>query len=91
MDNDDMEFDLNGSCKDKQEDFIMVPGIGETDSLASRHSKGRLTRQDHLEILLQKANSINGIRKMNLQFKTERRLTSPFLDQAGESMISPEF
>jgi len=31
------------------------------------------TRTFHLEQLLQKANSINGIRKLNMQFKVQRR------------------
>ena len=85
-----MVFNLSPQ-NEKAEEFIMVPGVGETDSLASRHSKGRLTRKDHLEILLQKANSINGIRKMNLQFKTERRLMQPFHQKDGACILTPEF
>jgi len=38
---------------------------------------GRLSKKNHLELLLQKANSISGIRKMNMQFKEERRAIKP--------------
>ncbi len=50
----------------------------DADSTASKHGLSRLQRKNHLEILLQKANSISGIRKLNLQFKQERRLTKAF-------------
>ena len=49
-------------------------GTREGDnSIVSTHSVGRLNKKNHLELLLQKANSIGGIRKLNMQFKAERR------------------
>lgn len=38
----------------------------EKDSQASRHTNSRLGRKAHLELLIQKANSVGGIRKMNM-------------------------
>ena len=49
----------------------------DSDSLVSGHSQSRLVRKANLEIVWQKANSINGIRKMNMQFKEERRMYQP--------------
>lgn len=53
-------------------------------------SKPRLA---HLELLLQKANSISGIRKMNMQFKLERRQMQPFKPSTyeGDFAISEEY
>ena len=48
-----------------------------SESLSPTKAK-RLSRTEHLELLLQKANSISGIRKMNMQFKEERRALKPF-------------
>ena len=36
-----------------------------------------MQRKANLELVWQKANSINGIRKMNMQFKEERRAIVP--------------
>ena len=47
--------------------------VEDNDSLVSGHSGSMLTRKTNLELVWQKANSINGIRKMNMQFKEERR------------------
>jgi len=41
--------------------------------LVSTHSASRLQKKTNLELIWQKANSINGIRKMNMLFKQERR------------------
>ena len=45
----------------------------EDDSLVSVQCDNRLILKENLELVWQKANSISGIRKMNLQFKEERR------------------
>ena len=45
----------------------------DADSLVSGHSASRLLQKANLELIWQKANSINGIRKMNMLFKEERR------------------
>jgi hypothetical protein len=45
----------------------------EADSMVSGHSMSRLQKKANLETVWQKANSINGIRKMNMMFKEERR------------------
>ena len=45
----------------------------DADSLVSGHSASRLQKKANLELVWQKANSINGIRKMNMLFKEERR------------------
>ena len=39
----------------------------------SGHSASRLQKKANLEVVWQKANSINGIRKLNMMFKEERR------------------
>ena len=41
--------------------------------MVSRHSMSRLQKKANLETVWQKANSINGIRKLNMMFKEERR------------------
>lgn len=48
---------------------------GEEDSQISERQEAyvKTMRNEQLEQLLQKANSISGIRKMNMQFKEERR------------------
>ena len=38
----------------------------DADSLVSGHSASRLQKKANLEVVWQKANSINGIRKMNM-------------------------
>ena len=45
----------------------------DDDSLVSIHHDNRLILKENLELVWQKANSISGIRKMNIQFKEERR------------------
>ena len=45
----------------------------DQDSLVSGHSASRLQKKTNLELVWQKANSINGIRKLNMMFKEERR------------------
>lgn len=58
----------------------------EVDSVVSNQQNyTKITRKSHLELLLQKANSISGIRKMNMQFKQERREVKCF-----KTKISPE-
>ena len=49
----------------------------DADSAVSGHSNSRLEKKANLEIVWQKANSINGIRKMNILFKEERRQVTP--------------
>lgn len=64
---DEFEFEqINQDSEDEQRRFVM------DDSVITQTftTKPRVT---HLELLLQKANSINGIRKLNMQFKLERR------------------
>ena len=41
--------------------------------MVSGHTNSRLILKENLELVWQKANSISGIRKMNIQFKEERR------------------
>ena len=41
--------------------------------MVSGHSMSRLQKKANLELVWQKANSINGIRKMSQMFKEERR------------------
>ena len=45
----------------------------DDDSMVSGHTANRLVLKENLELVWQKANSISGIRKMNIQFKEERR------------------
>ena len=45
----------------------------DDDSMVSIHHDNRLILKENLELVWQKANSISGIRKMNIQFKEERR------------------
>ena len=45
----------------------------DQDSYVSGHSASRLEKLANLELVWQKANSINGIRKLNMLFKEERR------------------
>lgn len=45
----------------------------DEDSLVSGHSMSKLQKKTNLELVWQKANSINGIRKLNMMFKDERR------------------
>jgi len=45
----------------------------EIDSLVSGHSLSQLQKKSNLEVVWQKANSINGIRRLNMMFKEERR------------------
>ena len=52
------------------------------DSLASIVQDSRLVVKENLELVWQKANSISGIRKLNIQFKEERRLVKA-LDEYG--------
>ena len=63
-----MEF-----CDEGEDHLELQSEVLSGDSEVSKHTQGRLLRKNHLEILVQKANSIGGIRKMNLQFKEERR------------------
>ena len=55
----------------------------DQDSLVSGHSSSRLEKLANLELVWQKANSINGIRKMNMLFKDERRQIQA-LDETGQ-------
>lgn len=65
-----------------------MPSHSDLDSIASGAISpqivSKLSRQQHLELLLQKANSISGIRKMNMQFKEERRGLK-FFDPEGST------
>ena len=81
---DDFEFDRVSEKKESYYRFVLG---GDSESLHSGHSNSRLTKKGHLEMLLQKANSISGIRKMNMQFKQERRLTDAFYQK--DSTKSP--
>jgi len=54
----------------------------DEDSQFSRHSTSRLEKKANLELVWQKANSINGIRKLNMHFKEERR-SLQYLDASG--------
>lgn len=56
----------------------------DADSLVSGHSASRLQKKANLELIWQKANSINGIRKMNMLFKEERRAVTAL--DANESI-----
>lgn len=71
--NDDaMAFEPTASPKNKT--FIAKFGKeDDVDSLVSGHSASRLEKKANLELVWQKANSINGIRKMSMLFKEERR------------------
>ena len=60
----------------------------DQDSWVSGHSMSRLQKKTNLELVWQKANSINGIRKMNQQFKEERRAVTA-LDANG--VITQEY
>lgn len=61
----------------------------EHDSLvSSAHSASWLMMKANLEVVWQKANSINGIRKMNMLFKEERRQVTA-LD--GDEQITQEY
>lgn len=77
-----MAFDAKRSSRGTQSAYQKRPdGFSPTkvgkedddDSLVSTHSVSRLQKKANLELIWQKANSINGIRKMNMQFKQERR------------------
>ena len=49
---------------------IVLKADDDVDSVVSNEQTfTKITRKSHLELLLQKANSISGIRKMNMQFK----------------------
>jgi len=43
-----------------------------------------LEKKGNLELVWQKANSINGIRKLNMNFKEERRAIGSPLDEEGQ-------
>ena len=60
----------------------------EHDSMVSVHSATRLQKKANLEIVWQKANSINGIRKMNMLFKEERRQVKALY---ANDVITPEY
>lgn len=60
----------------------------DDDSLISGHSASRLEKKSNLELIWQKCNSINGIRKMNMLFKEERRAVTA-LDADG--IITAEY
>ena len=65
---------------------IVLKADDDVDSVVSNEQTfTKITRKSHLELLLQKANSISGIRKMNMQFKQERREMRRF-----KTKISPE-
>ena len=51
------------------------------DSVVSYQSASQLHNKANLELIWQKVNAINGIRKMNMQFKDERRATGAALDK----------
>lgn len=54
---------------------------GRTDSISNLWTNPDVSKQAriaHFEMLLQKANSINGIRRLNMKFKTERRQVKIF-------------
>ena len=56
--------------------------------MVSGHTANRLVLKENLELVWQKANSISGIRKMNIQFKEERREID-HLDEYDQ--ISPDY
>lgn len=60
----------------------------DNDSLVSGHSLSRLQKKSNLEIVWQKANSISGIRRLNMMFKEERRSVKA-LDE--EELITAEY
>ena len=72
-----MAFEGNNSPKNAQSQEGKSPAKfgqeDDVDSLVSGHSASRLQKKANLELIWQKANSINGIRKMNMLFKEERR------------------
>ena len=69
-----MVFDSNTSPRFAESSGRVKLGKeDDMDSLVSGHSSSRLEKKANLELVWQKANSINGIRKMNMQFKEERR------------------
>ena len=59
--------------RDKLPDSLKFGKEDDNDSMVSGHSMSRLQKKANLELVWQKANSINGIRKMNMMFKEERR------------------
>ena len=62
-----------------ENDHQAINADDEVDSVVSdKQNYIKITRKSHLELLLQKANSISGIRKMNMQFKQERREVKSF-------------
>lgn len=70
-----------GDSKDKKQ-------ADDQDSTFSGYSGSRLQRKANLELVWQKANSINGIRKMNMQFKEERRTVKALTD---DDLLTPEY
>ena len=74
-----MTFDQNKAANVGDENPIDSSGRpkfgkeDDEDSFVSGHSASRLEKLANLELVWQKANSINGIRKMNMLFKDERR------------------
>ena len=70
----DMAFD-NAGVPRKQLEPTVNKSAKENldDSLLSGFQDNKLVLKENLELVWQKANSIGGIRKMNIQFKEERR------------------
>ena len=78
-----------GNQAENQANLLAAPGTkrkfgkeDDQDSLVSGHSMSTLQKKANLELVWQKANSINGIRKMNQLFKEERRAVTA-LDANG--------
>ena len=75
---DDPVFEF-GATNYIENDDQAINADDEVDSVVSdKQNYIKITRKSHLELLLQKANSISGIRKMNMQFKQERREVKSF-------------
>ena len=74
--------------RNKSSTPIKVGKEDDEDSLVSAHSASRLQKKANLELIWQKANSINGIRKMNMLFKQERRILTA-LD--ANEQITPDY
>ncbi len=75
---DEFEFEQMNQDSDEEQRRCTMDDSMITQSFSTK------PRVAHLELLLQKANSISGIRKMNMQFKLERRQIAPFKQEHNQ-------